>query len=114
MIIFFHYGIDSGIFLYNYTAPEMNAEIIPSGFLTAGQNNFFTCFVDIPHSLNATTIYVWTKGGTQVGKGPILNFSPLLLTNSGHYVCTVTVTSDLLSSPLNDESDVFEVTIKSK
>ena len=50
----------------------------------------------------------------QVGTDSILNFIPLVLTNSGQYVCTVTVTSDLLSFPLTDESDVFEVPFESE
>ena len=92
----------------------MRAEVTPSGILTAGKNYSLACSVDIPQSLNATITYVWTRGGTQVGTDSILNFSPLVLTNSGQYVCTGTVTSDLLSSPLTDESDVFEVTIQSE
>ncbi len=92
----------------------MRAEVTPSGTLTAGQNYSLTCSVDIPQSLNATITYVWTRGGTQVGIDSILNFSPLVLTNSGQYVCTVTVTSDLLITQLTDESDVFEVTIQSE
>ena len=86
----------------------------PSGTLTAGQNYSLTCSVNVPQSLNATIIYVWTRGGTQVGTDFILNFSPLVLTNSGQYMCTANVTSDLLNSTLTDESDVFEVTIQSE
>ena len=92
----------------------MWAEATPSGSPKAGQNYSLTCSVDVPQSLNATITYVWTRGGTQVGTGSVLNFSPLMLTNSGQYVCTVTVTSDLLITQLTDESDVFEVTIQSE
>ncbi len=107
-----HHGIDSAICVY--TAPKVMAEVTSSGTLKASQNYSLTCFADIPQSLNANITYVWTRGGTQVGTDSILDFSPLMLTNSGQYVCTVTVTSDLLSFPLTDESDVFEVTIQSE
>ncbi len=90
----------------------MKAEVTSSGSLTAGQNFSLTCSVGVPQSLNATITYIWTRGGTQVGAYSVLSFNPLLLSNSGQYVCTVMVTSDLLDSPLTDDSDAFEVTIK--
>ncbi len=90
----------------------MNPEVTSSGSLMAGQNFSLTCTVDVPQSLNATITYIWTRGGTQVGANSVLSFIPLLLSNSGQYVCTVTVTSDLLDSPLTDDSDAFEATIK--
>ncbi len=89
-------------------------EVTSSGTLKASQNYSLTCSVDVPQSLNATITYVWTRGGMQNGFDSILNFSPLMLTNSGQYVCTVAVISDLLSSLLTDESDSFEVTIQSE
>ncbi len=89
----------------------MKPEVTSSGFQTAGQNFSLTCSVDVPQSLNATVTYVWTRG-IQVGADSVLSFNPLLLSNSGQYVCTVMVTSDILDSPLTDDSDAFEVTIK--
>ncbi len=102
---------------------NLKADITSSGFLTAGQNYSLTCSVNIPQSLNATiTYYMWTINHAllsptreiEVGTGSCLSFSPLRLSDSGQYVCTVNVTSDLLSSPLTVESDIFEVTIQSE
>ncbi len=80
----------------------------------AGESYTLTCTVTGAESLNPTITYEWTRGGTSVGSDSILIFNPLTLSSSGQYVCTVTVTSDLLTTTLTDSSDTFEVTIKGK
>ena len=86
-----------------------------SGFLTAGQNYSLTCSaMNVPESLNATIMYVWS-GARSTGRiDSVLNFNPLDMSDSDQYMCTVAVISDLLSSPLTDESDEFEVIIQSE
>ncbi len=102
--------IDRSTQSFQFTALDVKPVVTSSGLLTASQNFSLTCTVDVPQSLNATVTYIWTRG-TQVGADSVLSFNPLLLSNSGQYVCTVTVTSDLLDSPLTDDSDAFEVTV---
>ncbi len=58
---------------------------------------------------------VWTRGGTPItANSTTLNFDPLLLSNSGQYVCTATVLYDPLCPTLINDSDSFEVTIQSE
>ncbi len=81
----------------------------------ADQSYTLTCTVTGAEALTPTIMHEWTRGGTLVAGSDIaLTFNPLTLSSSGQYVCTVTVTSDLLTTTLTDASDTFEVTIKGK
>ncbi len=96
-------------------APSITATVTSSGPPLAGQSYTLTCTVTGGEALTPTITYEWTRGRTSVGgNGPILTFNPLTLSSSGQYVCTVTVTSDLLTTTLTDASDTFEVTFKGK
>ncbi len=93
----------------------VNVEAIVSvgdGSLVAGENLFLTCSVDVPQSLNAVISYVWIGNGEQVGTDSRLDFAPLLVSNSGIYLCRLTVTSVFQTSVLTDESDPLLLTVE--
>ncbi len=101
--------------MFSSIAPIITATVTSSGPPMTGQSYSLTCTVTGADSLTPTITYVWTRGGTSVaGSDSMLTFNPLKLSNSGEYVCTVTVTSDLLTTTLTDASDTVEVTIKGK
>ncbi len=93
-------------------APIITATVTSSGPPMAGQSYSLTCTVTGADSLSPIITYVWTRG--VAGSDSMLTFNPLTLSSSGQYVCTVTVTSDLLTTNLTDASEIFEVTIKGK
>ena len=102
------------VFYISSIAPSITATVTSSGPPMAGQSYTLTCTVTGVEALTPTITYEWTRGGTSVGENdPRLTFNPLTLSSSGQHVCTVTVTSDLLTTTLTD-SDTFVVTIKGK
>jgi hypothetical protein len=46
--------------------------------------------VSLSVAANYATSYQWTEGGSNVGSGPTLTFSPAATTNSGTYQCSAT------------------------
>ena len=66
--------------------------------------NTLTCNVSGADSLKPTITYQWTRNNsntpTQVGNSRILTLSPLRLSNAGDYNCNVTISSNLLISPI--------------
>ena len=105
------------VFMSSSVAPSITATVISSGPPIAGQSYSLTCTVCIfiAESLTPTITYEWTKGGTLVsGNDHMLTFNILTISSSGQYVCTVTVTSSLLTTTLTNESETFQVMIKGK
>ena len=71
---------------------------------TAGQSYTLTCSV----SGASITIYQWRKNGMVLPEtGPTLSFSPFRLSDTGQYICVVTVNNMTLT-------DVENVVIMSK
>ncbi len=96
-----------------HVAPIVTAMITSSGPPMAGQSYTLICSVTGAEALTPSITYEWTRGGSSVtGSESMLTFNSLTLSSSGQYVCTVIVTSDLLTTTLTDASDAFDLTIK--
>ena len=69
---------------------------------TAGEDYQLTCSVSGAENLNPTVTYQWTKNnGTQVGTTlNTLSFTPLRLSNTASYSCSVTTSSSYLSGDI--------------
>ena len=56
---------------------------------------------------DAMVTYQWAKNGVEVSAGQTmatLSFSPLTCSHAGRYTCQATVTSNLLSAPISQNS----------
>ena len=68
------------------------------GTLTEGQNHVLTCEASGGGSMAYT--YMWLRNGTVVSgqTSPTYSFSPLRVTDSGHYSCRVRIGSNTMST----------------
>ena len=92
--------------------------VLPGDPPAAGQSYSFMCTVTGADSLNPTINYQWfktTPSRTQVGtNSPTLTFDPLDLSDTGHYNCEVTVSSNQLSQNVLITSSNYEIMFSSK
>ena len=74
--------------------PQLNVMLTGSeGTLTEGQNHMFTCTASGGGSMAYT--YMWLKNGSVVSgqTSSTYSFSPLRVTDSGQYMCQVSLGS---------------------
>ena len=71
-----------------------------------------TCVITGADNINPTITYQWTRndGSTQtpVGNSRVLTLSPLRLSNAGDYSCSVTISSNLLISPILNSVPILQ------
>ena len=102
------------------TAPSIVVMVSDDGATPSlGQSYTLTCSVTGANNINPTITYQWTKNnGTQtqvVGTNSnTLSLSPLRLSDTGQYTCSVTVSSTLISSVITATSTALDISIPSK
>ena len=89
----------------------ITAEVVPPGDPpAAGQSYSLMCTVTGAGSLNPTINYQWYQGQTEVGtNSPTLTFDPLVLSDTGHYNCEVTISSNQLTQGVMLTSNDYEI-----
>ena len=98
--------------LFNSIAPPVTVLIIDDETTpTAGQNYTLTCSVTGAENLNSTITYQWTKNdGTVIHTiSNTLFFSTLRISNAGHYICKINISSDYLIQDIDASSNPFSV-----
>ena len=89
--------------------------VLPGDPPAAGQSYSLMCTVTGAGSLNPTINYMYqwfktTPSRTQVGtNSPTLTFDPLVLSDTGHYNCEVTITSNQLTQDVMLTSNDYEI-----
>ena len=102
--------------LSNFIAPPVSVQITDGGATPiAGESYSLICTVSGAQNLNPTIIYQWTKtNGTVIQvtnnmNSNTLSFPTLRVSDSGDYVCKVSVSSDYLVQTTDASSNSFTV-----
>ena len=87
------------------SAPSVSIQIIESTSGIAGENFDLLCGILGAENLNPSVTYRWTKnsGGHQIQVGTnssTLSFTPIQLSDANNYSCTITITSDYLTTSI--------------
>ena len=120
-------GLLTFLFLCQYPlAQHLNISIEASSVLLAGTNQALNCTVTGPTGSILTGIFSWLRNGSLLLTTPmtnsyawwyvfaILEFNPLRTSDSGQYLCVVSVTSHSGGTTTVNVTDGIELNVTSK
>ena len=102
--------------LFNFIAPPVSIHITDGGATPIAEESYsLTCTVSGVENLDPTIMYQWTKNNGTVIQvtndfdSNTLSFPTLRVSDSGDYICKVSVSSDYLTQAIDASSNSFSV-----